>query len=146
MFICPNKHLQEKNFRWKKKQLHKISDIKRSFYQKFGERNAFSAEKYQHSCQNWTLRFQRDILEKMMFPKRKSIRKKFCTLSGVLFSVIEFVRHVYQKRVPVYNWRFWGKFFWNKEFFTDFFHNLRGKLSYFGNEFFLDYQKCVSLV
>ena len=109
---------RRKIFLRKNKKFHKSSDIERSFFvKKIGEKNYFLEENYQHSCQNWTLRFQRDVLGENMFPKRKPIRKNFCTLKRVFFSVIEFIWHVYQKRVPVYNWRFWEKsFFRTKNF------------------------------
>ena len=122
IFICPEEHLQEDVFPEKNEQFDKFSDIDWVFLGNSGEKNGFSAEKNQHSCQNWNLRFQRDIMGKNFFPERKSSRKRFCTLSGVLFSVIEFVWHVCQKRVLFRRWRFWEKsFFSNKKFFKGFF-------------------------
>ena len=82
-----------------------------------------------------------------MFPERKSTRKSFCTLSGVLISVIEFVWHVCQNASLFADEDFEkSHFFSNKKTFTELFQSLRGKLSYFGNETPADYQKCLSLV
>ena len=68
---------KRKTFPEKNKQFYKISDIEWSFYQKFVEKYGFSAEKYQHSFQNWTLCFQRDILGKICFPKENQLEKSF---------------------------------------------------------------------
>ena len=66
-----------KTFTGKTKQFNKISVIERSLYQKFGEKKGFSAWNYQHSSGNWTLRFRRDFLRKIMFSGKKISWKYF---------------------------------------------------------------------
>ena len=124
--------LQVKTFTGNTKQFNKISVIERNLYQKFGEKKGFSAWNYQHSSGNWTLRFRRDFLRKIMFSEKKSVENIFCTSTRFLSSFVEFVRHVYQNCVPVSRWKIWGNFFFsNKNFFTSYFQQSSGKLSYF---------------
>ena len=96
------------NFYWEKKQFDNFSVIERSFYQKFIEKLSFG----------WKISAQFSKLDSTLpvghFEENYNLRKKiswkiFCTSSRFLSSFVEFVRHVYQKCVPVSRWTFWEK-------------------------------------
>ena len=84
---------------------------------------------------------------KICFPKKKSIKKivfyferNFSFLYRTCLACLSKTFHRLQMKVLR------KVIFSNKKFFTDFFQNLRGKVSYFGNESFIVNQMCVSLV
>ena len=136
---------RRKKFPEKNKQFHKLSDIERCFFKKklVKEKN-FWQKTISAVFKTGIYASRGTFWGKICFPKKINC---FCTLIGILVSFVALVWDVYQKRFTVYRWRFWEKsFFRTKIFSRNFFQNLRGKLSYFGNESFIDYQKCVSLV
>ena len=121
IFICPEKHLQEKKISWKKTN---------SFI-KFQTSSGVVFEKNLVKEKIFWQKNISTVVKTGLYASRGTFwgkyvsRKKvncFCTLSGILLSCVALVWHVYQKRFIVYRWRFWEKsFFWTKKFLRNFF-------------------------
>ena len=149
IFICPEKHLQEKKFSWEKtKSFIKVQTSSGAFLKKKLVKKIIFWRKIISTVVKTGLYASRGTFRgKICFPKKKSIKKipfyferKFSFFYRNCLSCLSKTFHRLQMKVLR------KVIFSNKKFFTEFFQNLRGKLSYFGNESFIDYQKCVSLV
>ena len=117
VFLSVQSNFFRRNFfNQKNKQFDNFSLFERSFYQKFGEKKRFSAWNYQHSSGNWTLRFRRDFLRRIMFFEKKLVEEMFCTSSRFLSSFVDFARHFYQNCVTVFRWTFYEIFFRTKPY------------------------------
>ena len=124
IFICPEKHLQEKKFSWEKtKSFIKVQTSSGAFFKKNWWKKLFFGGKLsaQLSKLDSTLPEGR-FGEKYVSRKKNQLKKYLFILSGNLVSFIEIVCHVYQKRFTAYRWRFWEKsFFRTKIFLRNFF-------------------------
>ena len=138
---------RRKTFPEKTKQFYNISDIEWSFYQKFvlKKKMVFGREISAQFSKLNSMLPERNFGENM-FPKKNQLEKIF-VLRKEFFFCYRICLACLSKTRPCLQLQVLRKvIFSNKKFFLDFFQNLRGKLSYFGNEPFIVYQKCVSLV
>ena len=65
---------------------------------------------------------------KNMFPEKNQLEKSLYTSSAVLFSFVDFVWPVYQKRVLVCRWTFWDKSVFRTKTFLRLFSELTRKI------------------
>ena len=123
IFICPEKHLQEKKISWKKtNSFIKFQTSSGVIFEKnLVKENIFWQKNISTVVKTGLYASRGTFWGKYVSRKKVNC---FCTLSGILLSCVALVWHVYQKRFIVYRWRFWEKsFFWTKTFLRNFFRS-----------------------
>ena len=144
VLICPEKNLQEKNFLEKNKEFDKISDNERSFFWIFHWEKWISGRELSAQLSRLECKPAGNFGGKYV-SRKKSVGKKafilwaeFCSLLSNLFVMSIINASLFTDE------RFETNHFFEQKVFSNFFKNLRRKMTYSGNESSTDCQKWVS--
>ena len=126
IFICPEKHLQEKKISWKKtNSFINFQTSSGGFFKKIWWKYTTLAKIYQHSCHKWILHFQRDILGQKRFPKKDHLQKLFLYFEGNFSFFYRTCLACLSKTFHRLQMKVLRKvIFSNKKLFTEFFQNV----------------------
>ena len=110
-------------FSWKTKEFGNLSQKSSAVFLNFWRQNRNLTGNCQHSCQNSTLLFRRDLLRKYKFSQKNPMNNSIQIFNGIFFVVFWFDN---RKGVSVPKWMFWGtlRFFLKKRKVFEFFSAL----------------------